>query len=237
MWPGMFHATAVLERAMTAVSTTVSEPIKVAIGSFDLIGSTHYAMQPITFQEGATKPIELDVVVEVPRGSFLKRGSTGEVDFISPMPCPFNYGSVPQYLGREGDLLDAVVLGPRLPYGSHVRVKVWGAVILTDHGMSDDKLICSGRPLIGADRRWLLAFSTSMRSVKDYSISADAAQGAMPARGGARPNRRWRVLARDRQRGKDRRLSFDNIGLRRDHDTIINAQAAYQEVVGVHLWF
>jgi hypothetical protein len=61
-----------------------------------------------------------------------------------------------------------------------------------------------------------------MRSVKDYSISADAAQGAMPARGGARPNRRWRVLARDRQRGKDRRLSFDNIGLRRDHDTIIN---------------
>src|SRR5262245_17075644 len=59
-----------------------------------------------------------------------------------------------------------------------------------------------------------------MRSVKDYSISADAAQGAMPARGGARPNRRWRVLAPDR--GKDRRLSFDNIGLRRDHDTIIN---------------
>src|SRR5215471_14112017 len=61
-----------------------------------------------------------------------------------------------------------------------------------------------------------------MRSVKDYSISADAAQGAMPARGGVRPNRRWRVLAPDRQRGKDRRLSFDNIGLRRNHDTIIN---------------
>src|SRR5262245_61834411 len=50
-----------------------------------------------------------------------------------------------------------------------------------------------------------------MRSVKDYSISADVAQGAMPARGGARPNRRWRVLAPDRQRGKDRRLSFDNM--------------------------
>ena len=30
------------------------------------------------------------------------------------------------------------------------------------------------------------------------------------------------MLARDRQRGKDRRLSFDNIALRRDHDTIIN---------------
>lgn len=142
----------------TGLSTTVSEPIKVAISSFDLIGSTHDAVQPIAFQEGATKPIELDAVVEVPRGSFLKRGSTGKVDFISPVPCPFNYGSVPQYLGREGDLLDAVVLGPRLPYGSHVRVKVWGAVILTDHGMSDDKLICSSRPVTGADRRRLLRF-------------------------------------------------------------------------------
>jgi len=109
-------------------------------------------------QEGATEPIELDVVVEVPRGSFLKRGSTGRVDFISPLPCPFNYGSVPQYLGLEGDLLDAVVLGPRLPFGSHVRVKAWGAVTLTDRGMSDDKLICSSRPLDPAERRRVLRF-------------------------------------------------------------------------------
>src|SRR5215510_5929974 len=61
----------------------------------------------------AVEAPELEVVIEVPRGSFLKRGSTGHVDFISPLPCPFNYGSVPQYLGLEGDLLDAVVLGPR----------------------------------------------------------------------------------------------------------------------------
>src|SRR5262245_22390336 len=85
IWPGIFHAPAVRETAMMAVSTAVSEPIKIAISSFDLIGSTHDAVQPIRFQEGATKPIELDVVVEVPRGSFLKRGSTGKVDFISPM--------------------------------------------------------------------------------------------------------------------------------------------------------
>lgn len=109
-------------------------------------------------REGATEPIELDVVVEVPRGSFLKRGSTGRVDFISPLPCPFNYGSAPQYLGLDGDLLDAVVLGPRLPFGSHVRVKAWGAVTLTDRGMSDDKLICSSRPLDPAERRRVLRF-------------------------------------------------------------------------------
>lgn len=108
--------------------------------------------------EVTTKPIELDVVVEIPRGSFLKRGSAGEIDFISPLPCPFNYGSVPRYLGLEGDLLDAVVLGPRLPYGSHVRVKAWGAVTLTDHGMSDDKLICSSRPLVPRERHMVLRF-------------------------------------------------------------------------------
>jgi inorganic pyrophosphatase len=101
---------------------------------------------------------EVDVVIEVPRGSFIKRGSTGRVDFISPLPCPFNYGSVPAYIGLEGDLLDAVVLGPRLPLGAHVRVKAWGAVILTDRGMTDDKLICSDRCVTAAERRMVLRF-------------------------------------------------------------------------------
>ena len=32
--------------------------------------------------------IELEVVIEIPRGSFLKRGSTGHIDFVSPLPCP-----------------------------------------------------------------------------------------------------------------------------------------------------
>jgi len=59
------------------------------------------------------------------RGSFLKRGSTGHIDFVSPFPCPFNYGSVPNYLGLEGDLLDALVLGPRLPLGARIRVRAW----------------------------------------------------------------------------------------------------------------
>ena len=77
---------------------------------------------------------ELEVVIELPRGSFLKRGSTGRLDFISPLPCPFNYGSVEDLLGMEGDLLDAVVLGPRLPRGARVLVKVFGAVGMSDRG-------------------------------------------------------------------------------------------------------
>jgi inorganic pyrophosphatase len=109
------------------------------------------------FRASSAAP-ELEVVIEVPRGSFLKRSSMGRVDFISPLPCPFNYGSVPDYLGLEGDLLDAVVLGPRLPFGSLVRVRARGAVILTDRGMTDDKLICADRPLDAAERIRVLRF-------------------------------------------------------------------------------
>jgi len=103
-------------------------------------------------------PPQVDVVIEVPRGSFLKRGSTGHIDFISPLPCPFNYGSIPSHIGLEGDLLDAVVLGPRLPFGSRIRVKAWGAIILTDRGMADDKLICSVNDVEPSERRQVLRF-------------------------------------------------------------------------------
>src|SRR5438132_7469066 len=111
---------------------------------------------PLIASKASPEPPEVEVVIEVPRGSFLKRGSTGHVDFISPLPCPFNYGSVPDYLGLEGDLLDALVLGPRLSLGTRLRVKAWGAVTLTDRGMTDDKLICSNRPVNPAERRKVL---------------------------------------------------------------------------------
>ena len=103
-------------------------------------------------------PPELDVVIEIPLGSFLKRGSSGRLDFISPFPCPFNYGSVEELLGLEGDLLDAVVLGPRLSRGTRVAVKAFGAIGLTDRGMYDDKIICSHHPLSRRQRLLLVAF-------------------------------------------------------------------------------
>jgi len=113
---------------------------------------------PIPALDASSEMPTVEVVIEVPRGSFLKRGSTGHVDFVSPFPCPFNYGSVPAFIGLEGDLLDAVVLGPRLSYGTRLRVPARGAVTLTDRGMSDDKLICSDRPLSERDRRMVLRF-------------------------------------------------------------------------------
>jgi inorganic pyrophosphatase len=74
------------------------------------------------------------------------------------LPSPYNYGSVPTHIGLEGDLLDAVVLGPRLPLGSTVRVTAWGAVTLVDRGIADDKLICGATPMTSADRKAVLRF-------------------------------------------------------------------------------
>ncbi len=106
---------------------------------------------PATTPAGA--PPKVRVLIEIPRWSFLKRGFTGAIDFISPLPCPFNYGCVPAYIGLEGDLLDALVLGPRLPLGTQLTVNAYAAIALTDRGMTDDKLICALSPPSEADWR------------------------------------------------------------------------------------
>ena len=111
----------------------------------------------------ATPPL-VEVVIEVPRGSCVKRGSLGHVDFVSPLPCPYNYGSVPTHIGLEGDLLDAVVLGPRLPLGTRLTIAAWGAVTLIDRGIA----VLVEKPLGVSVEEWIL-----------YEIRA--AQLAMPS--------------------------------------------------------
>ena len=61
---------------------------------------------------------------------------------MSPLPCPFNYGSVPGLVGGDGDPLDAVLLGGGLPRGSRARAVVVDVVWFTDEGAIDDKLVC-----------------------------------------------------------------------------------------------
>jgi inorganic pyrophosphatase len=103
-------------------------------------------------------PDQLEVAIEVPRGGFIKRREDGEVDFVSPVPCPFNYGSVPNTLSGDGDRLDAVVLGPRLARGAHVTVRVVARVLFVDAGQEDPKLICSHVPLTQRDRLLVSGF-------------------------------------------------------------------------------
>jgi inorganic pyrophosphatase len=99
-------------------------------------------------------PVETDIVVEVLRGSFVKRRADGTVDYVSPIPAPFHYGSVPGTRAADGDPDDAILLGPLRRVGERVRMPVWGVVHLLDDGDADDKLVCSPRPPTAAE--WAL---------------------------------------------------------------------------------
>lgn len=100
----------------------------------------------------------IEVLIEVPRGSFVKRDADGALEFISPLPCPFNYGSVPGLPAPDGDAVDAVLLGPRLAAGQRVHTEVRAVMQFIDDGQQDDKLICASANLSAADRAAVLGF-------------------------------------------------------------------------------
>jgi len=113
---------------------------------------THRRITP-----GTPIPAELEVSVEQPRFSFIKRRDDGSIDFVSPVPCPFNYGSVPNTLAADGDREDVIVLGPRLPKNTRLRMPVQGRVHFIDAGVYDGKWVC-GHSISAVDRRALVCF-------------------------------------------------------------------------------
>jgi len=106
----------------------------------------------------ADLPSEVEVVIESPRGSVVKRRADGGVDFVSPLPCPYNYGSIPGRQSGDGDPLDAVVMGPRLRRGERLRLQVVGVIDFLDAGEGDPKVICARGPLTPGERRGLERF-------------------------------------------------------------------------------
>lgn len=100
------------------------------------------------------------MLIEYPRGSMIKRRSDGSIDFVSPLPCPYNYGHVPGVMSGDGDPLDAVVLGRRLRAGARVTTRVVGVIGFVDVGQLDPKVICSARPMTTAQRVGLELFFT-----------------------------------------------------------------------------
>ncbi len=121
---------------------------------------------------------EPEVLIESPRFSVVKRRADGQVDFISPLPCPYNYGCIPELSSGDGDPLDVVVLGPRLRRGERVRVPVVGVIKFLDAGCADPKVICSARPLSPVDRAGLEAF------FRTYALFKRALHLARGERGG-----------------------------------------------------
>ena len=72
----------------------------------------------------------------------IKRNEKGNIDYISPVPCPFNYGSVENILGDDGDLQDAILLGERKHFDWWQLQNVRKDHIL-DQGRQDHKWIFS----------------------------------------------------------------------------------------------
>lgn len=95
----------------------------------------------------------VEVLIEVPRFSFVKRDHLGHIQLLSPVPCPFNYGSLPGTHAGDGDPIDALVLGPRRARGERWRLPVRGVVRFVDAGAADPKWLCSMAELTAADLR------------------------------------------------------------------------------------
>ena len=98
------------------------------------------------------------VTIETPKFSFIKRKDNGSIDYISPFPCPFNYGSVPGTLSGDGDREDAVVLGKRLKMGVTLEVPVVAVVRFVDKGEDDPKYICSYYKITNSEKMIVVGF-------------------------------------------------------------------------------
>lgn len=90
---------------------------------------------------------KLEVIIETPKFSFIKYKDDGSVDYVSPLPCPFNYGSVPNTKSGDGDRMDAVVLGNKLKGGTKKEFSVLGYVKFLDNDEEDPKFVCSENPM------------------------------------------------------------------------------------------
>ncbi len=107
---------------------------------------------------GDNAPNELNVIIEIPKGSSNKYEidkTTGLIALdranYSAAPYPFDYGFVPQTLWHDGDPLDVIVLTtyPLHP-GILVKVRPVAVMDMTDTGDSDAKIIAV--PV--DDKRW-----------------------------------------------------------------------------------
>ena len=107
---------------------------------------------------GDDAPNEINVIVEIPRGSNNKYEidkTTGLIKLdranYSAAPFPYDYGFVPQTLWEDSDALDVIVLTTfPLQTGILVQVRPVGVIDMVDTGESDYKIIA----VPTEDKRW-----------------------------------------------------------------------------------
>lgn len=121
--------------------------------------------QQAVILQAAAQADTLQAVIEIPAGSVQKwqmdKARPGLLEWekeadpatggtrlrtIAYLPYPVNYGALPGTLaareqGGDGDPFDVLVLGPSLPQGASVNVRVLANLVMLDNGEQDDKLL------------------------------------------------------------------------------------------------
>src|SRR5579859_6948131 len=94
-------------------------------------------------------PMEIEVVVEIPKGTRNKYEADHDTGAIwldrmlfTATRYPEDYGYVPQTLARDGDPLDALVVleEPTFP-GCHIRARPIGVFLMSDEAGQDVKVL------------------------------------------------------------------------------------------------
>ncbi len=98
---------------------------------------------------GDDVPNEVNVVIEIPRGSDVKYEMDEKTGFVfvdrflyTSTHYPFNYGFIPRTLSQDGAPLDVLVIteGPVYPM-SVIRSRPIGVLLMEDEGGPDAKLV------------------------------------------------------------------------------------------------
>ena len=102
-----------------------------------------------TLKAGKNPPEEVNVVIEIPKGSNMKYEIDDETGAIfvdrrlfTAMFYPCNYGFIPQTREKDGDPVDVLVLGndPIVP-GAVIRANPVGVLITADEEGEDAKVV------------------------------------------------------------------------------------------------
>ncbi|HAS84507.1 MAG TPA: inorganic pyrophosphatase [Candidatus Yonathbacteria bacterium] len=151
---------------------------------------------------GDNAPKEINVIVEIPKGSKNKYEIDKETGLIAldralhtAQDYPFDYGFVPQTLWDDGDALDVVLLTtyPLFP-GILVNARPIAIMHMTDAGEGDDKVIAV--PV--GDPRWadindlndinkhtlkeMEHFFTTYKKIQNKIVEVSGFEGAKEAR-------------------------------------------------------
>ena len=117
------------------------------------------------------------IVIETPRGSFVKRNEHYDIDFVSPLPCPFNYGHCKGELGGDGDPLDGILLGRRQSVKTEISATVVGCVRFLDDSQRDDKWILSDKKPTKIQKKMIVGFFGIYVQMKKFALVLKGRKG------------------------------------------------------------